>query len=436
MTIHQKLAAVPEGGLDINTAVDISTSVDGATNQEKERPKKRHSSLNPTISTTITMGDDFSTSDATSAGTSTSTAVDSITGASDTGTYTTSVNNNKAGATNNPLPNAAGECLPRDASSRTDVGGGGGKSRLHERWTVGEEQKLASAVETFGIHNWANIVANVPGRSENQCRGKWQRMSSKASATTSGAWTVEEQNMLVSAVETFGSHSWTGVALNVPGRSENQCYDKWQAMSKKAASTASGTWTVEEEKKLASAVETFGALNWAEIAKIVPGRNYSQCFLKWQRMSKENADAESVPKTDAAVLSQLSGLEVGPDLHVFPRDMQKFLALLGITTAQSLLGSNVEVLAPSYVGWSCETVSIDDARASVREWKSIIGVDLTEPGGIHDDSFSGNADTDLPSGCNKAVKDVGDSMPSAETTTDGDTSGDEPPVKRRRFDWV
>jgi hypothetical protein len=53
-----------------------------------------------------------------------------------------------------------------------------------------------------------------------------------------------------------------------------------------------------------------------------------------------------------------------------------------------------------------------------------------------DDSFSGNADTDLPSGCNTTVQDVGDSMPSAETATGGDTSGDEPPVKRRRFDWV
>jgi hypothetical protein len=242
--------------------------------------------------------------------------------------------------------------------------------------------------------------------------------------------------MLASAVETFGSTSWANIAANVPGRSENQCYQKWQRMSSKASATVRVAWTVEEEKKLTSAVETFGAHNWAEIVKMVPGRKESQCYRKWQCMSGENADAESVPQTDAAVLLQLSGLEVGPDLHVFPRDTQKFLALLGITNAHSLFESNVEVLAPSYVGWSCETVSLDHARASVREWKNIIGVDLTEPAGIHDDSFSGNADTDLSSGCNTTVQDVGDSMPSAETTTDGDTSGDEPPVKRRRFDWV
>jgi hypothetical protein len=53
-------------------------------------------------------------------------------------------------------------------------------------------------------------------------------------------------------------------------------------------------------------------------------------------MSEENAEAESVPKTDAALLASVAGMEVGPDLHVFPRDTQKFLALLGITTAGEL----------------------------------------------------------------------------------------------------
>jgi hypothetical protein len=211
MTIHQKLAAVPKGGLDITKAVDVSFAVDGTTNQEKERPKKRHSSLNPKISTTITMGDNSSTSAATSAGTSTSTAGDST-----DGTSTTSGSNEKAGATvftippssatNNPLQNAAGEFLPRDTSSRTDVGGGSGKPRLQKMWTVEEEKKLVSAVETFGTTIWANIAAHIPGRSDAQCYRKWQYLSSsKAAATSSGTWTVEEEQKLASAVETFGT---------------------------------------------------------------------------------------------------------------------------------------------------------------------------------------------------------------------------------------
>jgi hypothetical protein len=198
MTIHpEKLAAVPEGGLATNTAVDISFEVDETTNKEKERPKKRHSSLNPTISTTITMGDDSSTSDATASDYTVSdyTAGASTAGASTAGaSSTTSGNNKKAGAkvctippssaTNNPFPNAAGPLLSRDASSRNDVGGGaGGKPRLQERWTKAEEKRLVSAVATLGTTSWAKIAVNVPGRNEIQCSSsKWQYLLPKRAA--------------------------------------------------------------------------------------------------------------------------------------------------------------------------------------------------------------------------------------------------------------
>jgi hypothetical protein len=91
-----------------------------------------------------------------------------------------------------------------------------------------------------------------------------------------------------------------------------------------------------KEAGLPSAVETYDGRAWAEIAMMFPGRNESQWYRKQQRMSEENAEAESVPKTDAALLASVAGMEVGPDLHVFPRDTQKFLALLGITTAGEL----------------------------------------------------------------------------------------------------
>jgi hypothetical protein len=105
--------------------------------------------------------------------------------------------------TNNPLPNAAGAFLPRDASSctsaYTNVGvSGGGKSRKTKRWAVEEEKKLVSAVEIFGTANsWAQIAANVPGRNDTQCSNKGWSMYRKdaytATATAKGAWTEEEE---------------------------------------------------------------------------------------------------------------------------------------------------------------------------------------------------------------------------------------------------
>jgi hypothetical protein len=133
---------------------------------------------------------------------------------------------------------------------------------------------LVSAVETRGTSSWAEAAADLPGQSEIQCYSKWQSLSRKAAITTSsGTWTREEEKKLVSAVETFGANHWATIAVTVPGRNESQCYSKWRTMStKKVAHAATGQWTVEEETNLTSAVGTYGTTSWANVASKVPGR--------------------------------------------------------------------------------------------------------------------------------------------------------------------
>jgi hypothetical protein len=90
---------------------------------------------------------------------------------------------------------------------------------------------------------------------------KWHNMCRKAGATTTGTWTVEEENKLASTVATFGTSSWATLSANIPpGRSENQCCKKWHHMLKKAGAgaTTTGAWTAAKVNKLASAVATFG----------------------------------------------------------------------------------------------------------------------------------------------------------------------------------
>jgi hypothetical protein len=260
--------------------------------------------LNPKISTTNTTGADDSShgnAAATSVGTSATTGASTCTASSTTDTncaymHSASKKHAETKVSTDP-PSITGSFLLRDASSLSRTGGseGGGKPRLPKRWTVEEEKQLASAVETFGIFSWAKIAANVPGRNETQCSNKWWNMSMKAVACASGAWAVEEEKKLVSAVETLGTTSWTKVAVNVPGRNESQCSNKWWKMSKKAAVTVSdsGTWTVEEEKKLYNAIETFGTTSWAKIAANVPVRNETQCSKKWHYLSKKAAATAS-----------------------------------------------------------------------------------------------------------------------------------------------
>jgi S-ribosylhomocysteine lyase LuxS involved in autoinducer biosynthesis len=125
--------------------------------------------------------------------------------------------------------------------------------------SVEEEKKLVSAVEPFGTTSWAKIAANVPGRNEKQCRDKWHTanykclwhtMSTKEPVPTAiSHWTREEENKLVSAVETFGTAIWAKIAANIPGRTTKQCWSKWHKMStKKAAPTATSQWMREKKR--------------------------------------------------------------------------------------------------------------------------------------------------------------------------------------------
>jgi hypothetical protein len=424
-TRPEKLAAVPEGGLDTNKTVEISIQVNGTTHKEKERPKKRPSSLNPKISTTNTMDDDsYGNTATTSVGTSatTSTAGDSTGGTSTDGASPTSGNNKKAGAkvctippssaTNNQFLNAAGPFLPRDASSPNDVGGGAGnKPRLLKRWTAEEEKKLASAVETFGATSWANIAANVPGRNEGQCCEKWRRMSQKAAATASGAWTVEEEKKLASAVETFGTNSWANIAANVPGRNEIQCSKKWQNMSKKAAATASGTWTVEEGKQLVSAVETFGATSWANVAANVPGRSETQCSNKWRTMSQKAAATASGAWTVEEEKKLASAVET-------------FGATSWANIAANVPGRNDRQCSNKWQRMSKKVAATASGTWTVEEEMKLAYAVETYYGGNWAEiakMFPGRNESQ----CHQQWLRVSE-----------ETAGAEPPKKRRRIDWV
>jgi hypothetical protein len=346
-------------------------------------------------------------------------------------------------------------------------------NRKRGRWTAEEDEKLIEGMRKYS-RDWIKIAALVSSRTNNQCfhrwndfvdPSKWQYSPPRArvirvTPPASGPWTVQEEKNLVSAIATHGKQGpdgrrdWIRISECVQTRDTGQCRNKYLDMYRKPASCV---WTKKEEKKLISAAAAYrghSRRDWAEITSHVPMRDMVQCRNKWQHMRRnksnkmqqisrkpaatssgvstveekmklvpeQTTDAASVPETHVAVLSQLSDLEVSPDLHVFPRDSQKFLSLIGITTAQSLLEINVEELATSYVGWRDETVSLDDARATVREWKNKLDGAPTEPDGIHDDSFSGDAD--IPSGCNKAVGDVDDNMSGDETISDVYTDDD------------
>jgi hypothetical protein len=92
-------------------------------------------------------------------------------------------------------------------------------------WTPEEDTKLTEAVKKHG-ESWVTVAAMVSGRTNQQCRSRWVRSLYLTNEKIAGRWTPEEDEKLTEAVEKH-SNDWVAVAAMVPGRTDQQCRDRW-----------------------------------------------------------------------------------------------------------------------------------------------------------------------------------------------------------------
>ena len=163
----------------------------------------------------------------------------------------------------------------------------GANAHATGKWGEDEDLELRNAVQTHGGKNWAAIAALVPGRAESQCRNRWHHVLDpsidRANGRT-GRWTKDEDIKLKDAVQTHGGKIWKKIATLVPGRTVEQCRNKWTSMLQERRlpeNERTGTWTEGEDSTLKDAVQTHGGKNWGAIAALVPDRTKSQCQSRW-----------------------------------------------------------------------------------------------------------------------------------------------------------
>jgi myb proto-oncogene protein len=128
-------------------------------------------------------------------------------------------------------------------------------------------------------NNWVAVATLVPGRTRDQCSQRWTRTLDPSNGKNAGKWTPDEDAKLTKAVKKYGK-DWVAVAALVPGRSNVQCYQRWTKNLDPSRGKNAGKWNSEEDAKLTEAVKKHGN-NWVAVATLVPGRTRDQCRERW-----------------------------------------------------------------------------------------------------------------------------------------------------------
>ncbi|KAF9263614.1 hypothetical protein L218DRAFT_972983 [Marasmius fiardii PR-910] len=129
-------------------------------------------------------------------------------------------------------------------------------ARPHHIWTAEADEKLIEAVGLYGNNNWALCATYVSEHcTPSQCYGRYIRyLDPKIDRTE---WTAEQDGKLRATVALYG-YAWKEVSRFIPGRTNEQCRERFAVLNNTAAGVRAGTWDVEEDQKLLEGISIHG----------------------------------------------------------------------------------------------------------------------------------------------------------------------------------
>ncbi|MGH0152432.1 UNVERIFIED_CONTAM: hypothetical protein FKN15_022822 [Acipenser sinensis] len=165
-------------------------------------------------------------------------------------------------------------------------------------FTKEEDQVLTELVEKMRIGShipYTKISYFMEGREAAQLIHRYTHSCDPA--LKRGPWSSEEDALLIKAVAEYGTREWWKIQAEVPGRTDAQCRDRY--MNCLSEDVKKGKWCSEEETLFIDLVNKHGVGRWAKIASEIPNRTDSQCLHKWNTLTKPKMfqiDAEGCRK--------------------------------------------------------------------------------------------------------------------------------------------
>ncbi|CAJ1069368.1 snRNA-activating protein complex subunit 4 [Xyrichtys novacula] len=158
------------------------------------------------------------------------------------------------------------------------------KSLKRSNWTPEEDALLKELVEKMRIGNfipYTQMSYFIEGHDPSQLIYRWTQVLDPS--LKKGPWTKEEDELLLKAVSYYGEKDWWKIRLEVPGRTDGACRDRYLDCLK--ADIRRGAFDREEVLLLKQLVEKHGVGRWSKIAAEIPHRHDAQCLREWRKLS-------------------------------------------------------------------------------------------------------------------------------------------------------
>ena len=125
-------------------------------------------------------------------------------------------------------------------------------------WSEEEDQLLSKLVKQHGLNAWKAIAKEITGRNTKQCRERWCNYLDPT--LKRGKWTAEEDAIIMAMQKKVGN-KWAAITKELPGRTDNQVKIRFNSLHRKesAKQSAEAYLSVLESTRKAAAVAAAAA---------------------------------------------------------------------------------------------------------------------------------------------------------------------------------
>ncbi|XP_026067901.1 snRNA-activating protein complex subunit 4 isoform X2 [Carassius auratus] len=165
------------------------------------------------------------------------------------------------------------------------------KAFRKKEWTKEEDEILRKLVEKMKIGNFIPYIQMsffMEGRDGSQLAYRWTSVLDPS--IKKGPWSKEEDQLLRNAVAKYGTKEWGKIRLEVPGRTDGACRDRYLDCLQE--NVKKGPWSEEEVELLKEKVAKYGVGKWTKIASEIPNRIDCQCLSKWKLLTQASKSKE------------------------------------------------------------------------------------------------------------------------------------------------